>query len=268
MTLANQVVRWRSSQAEDTRRPTLEERRVLTLLSASKLGVIVTGRARDHLCEPVAHLPLEPVAATQAQALGQRHRPTATPRYNAPISQTMWRRCCSSAAIAAAGERCSTAFSAASPACSPRGARLHLDPWPRGEPPLLAAARAFATAPLDPRRRPGLGGWERVGPGGMIASERAVNRHRHLPLLLAPAAKRSFRADLDRYTDILGRLYGAIREVSGARLIVDSTIDPAYGFLLTHVEQLDLRLVHADQGQPAAAFSWTRHQRVRDRVGA
>jgi len=112
------------------------------------------------------------------------------------------------------------------------------------------------------------GGWDGVDAARMIAFERAVNRHRFLPFLLMPGLKPGFRADLRRYTDVLGRLFGAVRDVSGARLIVDSTIDPAYGFLLKRVEGLDLRLVHMVRDSRATAFSWTRHQRVRDYVDA
>jgi Sulfotransferase domain len=112
------------------------------------------------------------------------------------------------------------------------------------------------------------GGWDRVDPAQMIAFERAVNRHRLLPFLLMPSLRRGFRADLERYTDVLARLYGAIQRVSGARLIVDSTIDPAYGFLLSRADKLDLRLVHMVRDSRATAFSWTRKQKVRDRVGA
>jgi hypothetical protein len=112
------------------------------------------------------------------------------------------------------------------------------------------------------------GGWDRVDASRMIAFERAVNRHRLLPFLLMPSLKRGFRADLRRYTDVLGRLFAAVQEVSGARCIVDSTIDPAYGFLLSRVENLDLRLVHMVRDSRATAFSWTRRQRVRDYVDA
>jgi hypothetical protein len=110
------------------------------------------------------------------------------------------------------------------------------------------------------------GGWDHVDASRMIDFERAVNRHRFMPFLLQPALKRGFTADLQRYTDVLGRLFGAIQEVSGAGLIVDSTIDPAYGFVLRRVEGLDLRLVHMVRDSRATAFSWTRNQRVRDYV--
>ncbi len=112
------------------------------------------------------------------------------------------------------------------------------------------------------------GGWDQVDASRMIALERAVNRHRFLPFLLGPGLKPGFGEDLQRYAEALERLYHAIQQVSQARLIVDSTIDPAYGFLLAHVERLDLRLLHMVRDSRATAFSWTRWQYRRDRVDA
>jgi hypothetical protein len=110
------------------------------------------------------------------------------------------------------------------------------------------------------------GGWDRLDAERMRALELRVNRHRFLPQLLAPKLSRRFRRDLRRYTEVLGSIYGAIQQASGARLIVDSTIDPAYGFLLAHVEGVDLRLLHMVRDPRATAFSWTRWQYRRDRV--
>jgi Sulfotransferase family len=109
------------------------------------------------------------------------------------------------------------------------------------------------------------GGWEAVDADQMRELELEVNRHRYLPLLLAPRVSPRFRRQLERYGELLGRIYAAIQEVSGARVIVDSTIDPAYGFLLTHVPNIDLRLVHMVRDSRATAFSWTRWQRRLDR---
>jgi hypothetical protein len=110
------------------------------------------------------------------------------------------------------------------------------------------------------------GGWDRVDVARMRALELRVNRHRFLPLLLFPKGGRRFRRDLEEYGDVLARLFGAIRDASGARLIVDSTIDPAYGFLLRRVPGIDLRLVHQVRDSRATAFSWTRWQRRKDRA--
>jgi hypothetical protein len=112
------------------------------------------------------------------------------------------------------------------------------------------------------------GGWSEVDADEMRSLELAVNRHRFVPMLMAPRPSRRYSKDLQRYSDVLARIFRAIQQVGGARLIVDSTIDPAYGFLLSHVDELDLRLVHLVRDSRATAFSWTRWQRRCDRVDA
>ncbi|MGH2944718.1 MAG: sulfotransferase [Solirubrobacteraceae bacterium] len=112
------------------------------------------------------------------------------------------------------------------------------------------------------------GGWSNVDVDAMLRLERAVNRHRFLPLLLEPRLSPEYDRRLRRYAEILGRIYHGIQQAGGARLIIDSTIDPAYGFLLRHVPNLDLRLVHLVRDSRATAFSWTRLQRKTDRVDA
>ena len=112
------------------------------------------------------------------------------------------------------------------------------------------------------------GGWNAVDVDEMVALEQAVNRHRFLPLLVAPGLRGSFKRELRRYAGILSTIYRAIHVTAGTRVIVDSTIDPAYGFLLRHVPDVDLRLVHMVRDSRATAFSWTRVQRRYDRVDA
>jgi hypothetical protein len=108
------------------------------------------------------------------------------------------------------------------------------------------------------------GGWETVDLSAMLALEREVNRHRFVPFLLAPRLASGFAERLERYAGVLARIYRAVHEVAGTRVIVDSTIDPAYGFLLRHVPGLDLRVVHLVRDSRATAFSWTRWQRRTD----
>jgi hypothetical protein len=110
------------------------------------------------------------------------------------------------------------------------------------------------------------GGWDTVDLTEMLSLERSVNRHRFVPFLLAPRLSEAYRKKLGRYADALARVFRAIRSVSGARVIIDSTIDPAYGFVLRRVPGLDLRLVHMVRDSRATAFSWMRWQRKADRL--
>jgi hypothetical protein len=105
------------------------------------------------------------------------------------------------------------------------------------------------------------GGWDALDAEEVVALDRAVNRHRYIPLLLAPRLSRGFEARLQRYVDILGALYAAIERVSGGACIVDSTKDPPFAFLLERVPTIDLRIVHLVRDSRGVAFSWTKQVR-------
>jgi Sulfotransferase family len=105
------------------------------------------------------------------------------------------------------------------------------------------------------------GGWDALDAEEVVALDRAANRHRYIPLLLAPRLSRSFEARLQRYVDILGPLYAAIDRVSGGACIVDSTKDPPFAFLLKRVPTIDLRIVHLVRDSRGVAFSWTKQVR-------
>lgn len=105
------------------------------------------------------------------------------------------------------------------------------------------------------------GGWDALDANELVALDRATNRHRYLPLLVAPWLSRSFESRLARYVDVLGRLYSAIDRVTGGACIVDSTKDPPFAFLLSRVPALDLRVVHLVRDSRGVAFSWTKKVR-------
>lgn len=90
-------------------------------------------------------------------------------------------------------------------------------------------------------------------------------RTRHLPLMLAPRGEASLRSRLEEYPENLGRFYGAIRRVSGARVIVDSSKTPAYGYALGMAPEIDLHVVHLVRDPRATAYSWLKNKRQPDR---
>jgi hypothetical protein len=79
-----------------------------------------------------------------------------------------------------------------------------------------------------------------------------------LPLLMAcPAIVRRQEA-LRRYLTATENLYRAIHDVSGARVIIDSSKVPAHNFLLTLMRGIDLYYVHLVRDPRAVAYSWKR----------
>ncbi len=66
------------------------------------------------------------------------------------------------------------------------------------------------------------GGWDRIDSSQVMAQERSIGRHRHIPLLaMGRAAPARYARRLDDYLGSLGPMYDAIRDVSGADVIVD-----------------------------------------------
>lgn len=58
--------------------------------------------------------------------------------------------------------------------------------------------------------------------------------------------------------DTLDSLYRAIGEPAGARVVVDSSKSPSYGYLLGMLPSVDLRVVHLIRDPRGTAFSWRR----------
>jgi Sulfotransferase domain len=106
-----------------------------------------------------------------------------------------------------------------------------------------------------------VGGWDALDADEVVALDRALDRHRYIPLLVAPRMSRSFETRLARYAEILGRLYTAIHRVTGGACIVDSTKDAPFAFILRQVPALDLRVVHLVRDSRGVAFSWTKQVR-------
>ena len=105
--------------------------------------------------------------------------------------------------------------------------------------------------------------FERVGGDSLdldaLQQTRSEYRLRTLPRLLLPRTPGQTRR-LREYLSVLGRLYAAVWEVSGAKVIVDGTKDPLYGYLLSLIPTVDLQVVHLVRDSRAVAFS---HQRFK-----
>jgi hypothetical protein len=83
-------------------------------------------------------------------------------------------------------------------------------------------------------------------------------RTRHIPLMLTDGGREKIRARLGKFLDNTGRLYKAIRSVSGSRVVVDTSKEPAYGYALGMVPGIDLRVLHLVRDPRAAAYSWAK----------
>jgi hypothetical protein len=89
-------------------------------------------------------------------------------------------------------------------------------------------------------------------------------RTRHIPSMLTEGGRRKVRGRLGKFLDNTGRLYKAIQSISGSRVIVDTSKEPAYGYALGMVPGIDLRVLHLVRDPRAAAYSWAKKKRQPD----
>jgi hypothetical protein len=103
----------------------------------------------------------------------------------------------------------------------------------------------------------GFGGWRNVD------VDRVVELQRRLDSTSTELRSRLLPASRDRdataeYLAVLRRLYSAIAEVSGARVVVDSTKRPSTAWLLARDPGIDLRVVHLVRDPRGVVNSWNR----------
>jgi hypothetical protein len=102
------------------------------------------------------------------------------------------------------------------------------------------------------------GGAEGVDAREMIRLQDLGTRTRHAPLMLFPRGRRLLEARTEGYSQHLLRLYRAIRDETGSRVVVDSSKHPSYGYLLGMTPGVGLYVLHLVRDPRAAAFSWLR----------
>jgi hypothetical protein len=107
-------------------------------------------------------------------------------------------------------------------------------------------------------------GWDRIDLEAMLALRRAVDRNRFIPIMVRPAWSRTFARRLERYAASMRDVLLAVRDVSSAKVLVDSSKFPSSAFVLRTLPQVDLRVLHLVRDPRGVAFSWGRHVRRPD----
>jgi hypothetical protein len=155
------------------------------------------------------------------------------------------------------------------PGCVPVGEVVFL--WERGlrDNELCGCGVRFRQCPFWTRvGEEAFGGWEALDVDQVLALRHRVDRHRYLAALLVPGLWPGFHRELRRYADLLERLYLAIGRVSGAEVVVDSSKEPSYAYLLRHVQGVRLRVVHLVRRSHGVAFSASKKVARPEAVGA
>ena len=104
----------------------------------------------------------------------------------------------------------------------------------------------------------GFGGWDRVDVDEAVALRTRLDRHRTLDRLSGLREPGPLQPSLEAYARLTSSLYRAIEEVSGARVVVDSSKHLGYCLLLSRLAGGDVRLVHLVRRSHGVVHSWQR----------
>jgi hypothetical protein len=132
--------------------------------------------------------------------------------------------------------------------------------WDRGllEDQLCGCGRTFASCPTwSAVREHAFGGRRRFEVGEALRGRHAASRRAPWRLLVRRSEEGHGRG---RYPSILARLYPALREVTGARVIVDSSKYASHGLALASIPEVELHVVHLVRDARAVAWSWQRRK--------
>ena len=99
------------------------------------------------------------------------------------------------------------------------------------------------------------GGWHNVDVDRVHHLRAAVERTRHIPRLATAVEAPD---EVHEYAGYYTRVYAAAAEVSGARVVVDSSKHSALAHVLRWAGGLDLRVVHVVRDARGVAYSWTK----------
>lgn len=83
-------------------------------------------------------------------------------------------------------------------------------------------------------------------------------RIQHLPLMLLPGQQEREMERLRPYLGQLTKLYQAIQSTTGSRVIVDSSKNPSYGYLLRFIPEIELYVLHFTRDSLGTAYSWAK----------
>jgi hypothetical protein len=145
------------------------------------------------------------------------------------------------------------------PGVTSAGELVHL--WQRGvvEDHLCGCGEAFSGCPFWTKvGAEAFGGWGAAEVDEAIRLQRLVDRNRYTPLLASPVVPASFAGRLERYVELLGRLYAGISSVAGGAVVVDSSKHASTAYVLRRVASIRLHVIHLVRDARGIAYSWTK----------
>jgi hypothetical protein len=139
------------------------------------------------------------------------------------------------------------------------GELVHL--WERGlgKNELCGCGRPFRECPFWAEvGQIAFGGWENFDTARALELKNAVDRNRMLPRLLLSWRFGKFRKEVADYVGLYDAIYAAAAQVSGAKVVVDSSKHASLALCLRRASKSRLKIVHVVRDSPAVVYSWTK----------
>lgn len=108
------------------------------------------------------------------------------------------------------------------------------------------------------------GGWDGIDAAHVLALKESIDRTRFVPRQALGTEPGDFAVRADELAAVLGPLYAAISATAGGDVVIDSSKNPSYAYLLRRSPELELKVVHAVRDAPAVAYAWTKTVRRPD----
>jgi hypothetical protein len=125
---------------------------------------------------------------------------------------------------------------------------------------LCACGEAFSRCPFwTAVGDRAFGGWDVRAAHHIMDLQRRVDATARIPLLLSPRRPAGFERAVSEYSDVLHALYAAIADVSGARVIVDSSKRPSLAFVLLKTRGIHLTVAQVVRDPRGVAYSFSKH---------
>jgi len=122
---------------------------------------------------------------------------------------------------------------------------------------LCGCGRPFRECPVWTRvMDEAFGGMDGVDPREMMRLQSSGARTRHIPLMLTERGRQRLAERLEKLLINYRRLYEAIGSVTDSLVIVDSSKEPAHGYAMSMVPDVDFYVLHLVRDPRAAAYSW------------
>jgi len=112
------------------------------------------------------------------------------------------------------------------------------------------------------------GGWKNISGERMRTLQQRADRTRFIPALLTPRISRQMLTSVHQYGAVVARVLAAVREVSGAPIIIDTSKHVSTALLLRQIPQIDLRVVHLIRDPRGVAHSWSKQVKRPEVTGA